>query len=484
MVDAGRLVRDVEAVPAARVLRGDPGRAAVGMAGQRLDAAQREHEAPCRIAPVGAKREVAGDVERGGHLACGADANPFAQVGAHQRVVHQQQRLAQRCPDVVHEFHRCRTRAAFAAIDDDEIRRDAGLEHRLGDAEEFPGMTDGQLEPGGLAARQFAQPLDELQHLDGRRERRVTCGRDAVLAFAHSARRGDFRSDLGAGKHAAMTGLRTLRELEFDHPDLGQRRAAHELLFAEATVEVAAAEVTGTDVPDQVAAGLQVIGRYRALAGVVIETAAPRTGVQGADRARRDGPVAHRRDVEHAGCERLRARPADRHAEIMAGDVGGSERRVDPFVVGRVDVAQRTEGPLVRRVLGALVDHRALLPRERRGIGVRFNEILSEFRACRFEEIAQVREQRIDASQRAAGLQQVEDAQHREAAEYGQPGPPSSAPKVHGEAEQPSGHHQGERQEAQGGVGVHGPEPSIPVYSPRRLLQDSNLQCSWKRAAQ
>ena len=49
-----------------RVLGGDAGRAAVGVAALRLDAAQREHEAARRIAPVRAHRHRAGDVERAG----------------------------------------------------------------------------------------------------------------------------------------------------------------------------------------------------------------------------------------------------------------------------------------------------------------------------------------------------------------------------------------------------------------------------------
>jgi hypothetical protein len=66
-----------------------------------------------------------------------------AQVGAHQRVVHQQQAFLQRRADVVAELHRRRAGAALAAVDHDEVRRDAGLQHRLDDAEPFPRVADG-----------------------------------------------------------------------------------------------------------------------------------------------------------------------------------------------------------------------------------------------------------------------------------------------------------------------------------------------------
>src|SRR3546814_4906386 len=43
-----------------RILGRDPRRTLVGMTGERLDAADREHEAPPRIGPVGAERHYRG----------------------------------------------------------------------------------------------------------------------------------------------------------------------------------------------------------------------------------------------------------------------------------------------------------------------------------------------------------------------------------------------------------------------------------------
>ena len=62
--------------------------------------------------------------------------------------MHEQQPFLQRHADVVGEFER-RAGAAFRAVDDDEVRHDAGLEHRLRDPEEFPRMADA-LKPVGL----------------------------------------------------------------------------------------------------------------------------------------------------------------------------------------------------------------------------------------------------------------------------------------------------------------------------------------------
>src|SRR5260221_561591 len=71
--DALGLVADHQRALARPILRRDAGRAAIGMAGLGLDAAEREHEAARRIAPVGAERHHARDVEGAEDLAARAD---------------------------------------------------------------------------------------------------------------------------------------------------------------------------------------------------------------------------------------------------------------------------------------------------------------------------------------------------------------------------------------------------------------------------
>jgi hypothetical protein len=66
--------------------------------------------------------------------------------------VHQLQAFLQRCANVIGEFHGRGAGAAFLAIDHNEIRRNAGLEHGLGNREELPGVTDAELETNWLAA--------------------------------------------------------------------------------------------------------------------------------------------------------------------------------------------------------------------------------------------------------------------------------------------------------------------------------------------
>jgi hypothetical protein len=75
------------------------------------------------------------------------------------------------------------------------------------------------LKPVGLPPDSGAA-LDELHHLDRRREGAVAGRADAVHAHRHAARGGDLGRDLGPRQHAAMARLGALAELELDHLDL------------------------------------------------------------------------------------------------------------------------------------------------------------------------------------------------------------------------------------------------------------------------
>ena len=84
---------------------------------------------------------------------------------------------------------------------------------------------------------------------------------NAIRALNEGARRGDFRGNFWRGQHAAMSGLRALRELELDHLDLRQLRFVRETRFAEHAGTLAGAEITRAQFPDDVAAVLAVVWR-------------------------------------------------------------------------------------------------------------------------------------------------------------------------------------------------------------------------------
>src|SRR6266481_2900653 len=116
-----------------------------------------------------------------------------------------------------------------------------------------------------------------------------------------------------------MPGLGALADLELHHLDLVVGRDAREFVRIEAAVAVAATEIAGTDLPDDVAAILAVIGTDAAFAGIMGEAALLRAGVQRAHRVGAERAKAHRRDIE----DRCRIRPgairaADGEAKLAA----------------------------------------------------------------------------------------------------------------------------------------------------------------------
>src|ERR1700740_1124579 len=98
-----------------------------------------------------------------------------------------------------------------------------------------------------------------------------------------------------------MAGLGALADLELDHLDLVLAGNPRELVRIERTVAVAAAEIAGADLPDDVAALLAVIRADAALAGVMREAALFRAGIERAHGVGRERAKAHGGDVEHRG---------------------------------------------------------------------------------------------------------------------------------------------------------------------------------------
>ena len=415
------LVVDDERALAGRVLGGDADRTAVGVAALRLDAADREHEAARGIAPVRAERHGARDVEARHDLAGSAELDAVAGTDPDQRIVDEAQALAHRHAEMVEELERRRAGAALLAVDDDEIRIDAGLQHRLAQRQEFPGVPDAELEARRLAAGQAAHFRNEMHHLDRRRETRMGRRRDAVAAHRYAAGRGDLRRDFRRRQHAAMAGLGALAHLELDHLDLVERSGLREVLRRECAVGVACTEIAGADLPDEVAAVLAMIGAQAALAGVVGEIPGPGSLVERADGIGAERTEAHRRDVEHRGAVGLRAiGPADGDAERLDGVRPRRHRMAHPLEACGVDVVLGAERPLVEHHLGTLIDHRALVAGERHARLLVLEEVLPHLRPHVLQEEAQMGRYRIVAQHRMAGLQQVVSTEDSEEAEHQQ----------------------------------------------------------------
>src|SRR3954451_25341585 len=150
---------------------------------------------------------------------------------------------------------------------------------------------------------------------------------------------------------------------------------------------MAAGATSRTDLPDDVAAHLRVIGAEAALAGVVREAALLRAGIQRAHGVRAERPKTHRGDVEHRSRIRLGAiRPADGDAGFLLGMRLWRDRVMHPLITLAVDVLLGTERTLVELHLGALIDHRTDVARERHAVLLALEEVLPHLRAYLFEQ--------------------------------------------------------------------------------------------------
>src|SRR5215467_11064219 len=144
---------------------------------------------------------------------------------------------------MIGKFKRRCAGATLFAVDDDEVGIDLRLNHRLANGEQFPGVSDTELEARRLAAGQPSQGGNELHHLDRLRECRVPRWRHAIDASWNATRQGDLRANLSCRQHPAVSGLSALAQLQLDHFHLIILRGLLEFSGAEGAVSVAATKI-------------------------------------------------------------------------------------------------------------------------------------------------------------------------------------------------------------------------------------------------
>src|SRR5262249_11791266 len=382
----------------------------------RLDAAEREHEAAGGIAPVGAERRRARDIEGRNDLAARPDSDAVAGTDPDQRVVDEGQPVAKRHAEMVEKLERRRPGATLLAVDDDEVWVVLGFEHGLADGKEFPGVADAQLEPGRLATGPAPQLGNEADELERSGERRVARRRDAILSHRDPAGPCDLGAHLRGRQHAAMTRLGALAQFHLDHLDLVAGGGLGKGVGAEHPVAVAASEIARPDLPDDIAAHLAVIRTEPALARVMGEAALAGSAVEGADRVGAERAEAHRRDVEHRRRIGFRAiGSADYDTERLGRRTLRRDRVMQPLRAVRVDIVLGAERSLVEHVLGALIDDRTLVAAERLALFLVLEEILAHLGPDVLEQKTQMRRDRIVAQHRMPRLDEVDRAEDREA---------------------------------------------------------------------
>ena len=162
-----------------------------------------------------------------------------------------------------------------------------------------------------------------------------------------------------------------------------------------------------------------MIGADRAFAGILGEAAELGAAVQRQDRLGRERAEAHRRDVQHrAGIGLGALLVADGDAEVLGVlQRRRAHRMADELIAIGIGVQKRAERPLIRLVLGALIDQRALGPREGQLVGIGLEQVLTKFRPDGFDQETHMADHRVVARDGMALLDQVKDAQHAEGRE-------------------------------------------------------------------
>jgi len=210
-----------------------------------------------------------------------------------------------------------------------------------------------------------------------------------------------------------VPGLGALTDLQFDHLDLVVTGDLREQVRIEGAIRIAAAEITRTDFPDQIAAILAMIIADAALAGIVREVSAFRARIERTDRIGTERAKTHGGNIEHRGGIRLQAiGAADGDAKMLVGRRLRRHRVMHPFIAVGVNLFLGSERAFVEHHLGALIDDGAPVAAERLAILLALEKILPHLGPDFFQQKTDMRRDRIVAQHRMALLQQVVNAEH------------------------------------------------------------------------
>jgi hypothetical protein len=219
-----------------------------------------------------------------------------------------------------------------------------------------------------------------------------------------------------------------LAQLQLDGTDRGLVDPRHQSLEAEGAVLVAAPEVAGADLPDQVST-LEVVRRDPTFTRGVQGAGAGSPQVQRADGGPAERAEAHPRDVddrhrpegvapmpgpaEHLGRGQRAGRVGVR---LLVGRRGQREGDLldDQVVLGGVEVVVGAEAERRVAQLRRGVDPSALVPAERLLVVVVGDDVLAELGADAFEDEPQVPDHGEGPQDRMALLQQVVGGQAQE----------------------------------------------------------------------
>ena len=247
-------------------------------------------------------------------------------------------------------------------------------------------------------------------------------GTGTIAVERNAPCRGDLRGDLATRQETTDPGLCALTELDLDRSDV--RVSLDTLLearHAESPLVVTTAEVTGSDLPDKIAA-TKMMCRHPAFSSVVEAVCERGTLVKCFNCRSTQRTKTHRGDVDdRRGPKRLLAAPAPAH-HLLAGDgvlrvvvrltwMRRVERKRpvfdDQIVRAQLHLVVGTEPEVCVLVFRRRVDPPSLIPAERALFVVVGDNVLSEFGTDRLQDVAKMTDDRKVAQDGVSTLGEV-----------------------------------------------------------------------------
>ena len=402
----------------ARVVRCDPGRAGILVAFQRLNAAQREHEAARRGHEICARRQGPGQITGIDQLAAGNQPDAgFQPVGISQ-VGNQRQGFAYRHAHQIHQRHGRSASAAFTAIDCDKIGGVVLSMFGNGTEQVFQGhgATNHGLDADGFA-RHLPYMANDTQQIVEIRDVSMPVGRQAVLALLDPADRSNLGRDLGTGQNTALARLGTLRQLDFKHAHRVMICNGPQFFITQLAIGITHTILGRPNLIDNVATALEMEWAEPAFAGVQPDTRLFRAPAQRLDRRARQSAKAHPRDIKEGRRSIGFARARPDHQRFRTGKlvVQRRERRVHEYRRPcHAEISGGPKGHSIVMPLRGTVDPFPLGAVERQFFAVHRKEILTEKLPKRRKQISEPPDHRVISPDRIPRLQPIRDEKHHD----------------------------------------------------------------------
>lgn len=160
----------------------------------------------------------------------------------------------------VGEDERRGARAALTPVDGDEVDTTVGGFHFVDERDPEVQVADRGLDPDGQS-RRVSDHLDPIEHAVDIVELRGAQRACAVDASLDTPYVGDLSRDLDTGKQTTQTGFGALAQLDLDCPNRRRSDDVQQPIEVETTFGIAATEIAGPDLQNQVAALTMVFGQ-------------------------------------------------------------------------------------------------------------------------------------------------------------------------------------------------------------------------------